>query len=92
MKIREQFNPKLWCSLFTLFLMAGNIGFCEQKLNTAVKNHPSETTTSRPLRTPHKLILTIGQDEGDLQGNDDKIIQAGIDYLNRLGGGTLHSR
>jgi hypothetical protein len=33
--------------------------------------------------------LTVGQTEGDLQGKDDKIIQAGIEYLNRLGGGTL---
>jgi parallel beta-helix repeat protein len=35
------------------------------------------------------LVLTIGQTEGDLQGKDDKIIQAGIEYLNRVGGGTL---
>jgi parallel beta-helix repeat protein len=33
--------------------------------------------------------LTVGQTEGDLQGKDDKIIQAGIEYLSRLGGGTL---
>ncbi len=36
------------------------------------------------------MVLTLGQTEGDLQGNDDKIIQAGIEYLHRVGGGTLH--
>ncbi|OHB79629.1 MAG: hypothetical protein A2Z25_03510 [Planctomycetes bacterium RBG_16_55_9] len=41
------------------------------------------------MRDRRPLILTIGQDEGDLQGKDDKVIQAGIEYLHRLGGGTL---
>ncbi len=45
--------------------------------------------TNRPVRTPRQLILTIGQDKGDLQGKDDKIIQAGIEYLHRMGGGVL---
>ena len=45
--------------------------------------------TNRPLRTPRQIILTVGQDKGDLQGKDDKIIQAGIEYLHRLGGGIL---
>jgi hypothetical protein len=46
-------------------------------------------STNRPIRTSRELILTVGQDEGDLQGKDDKIIQAGIEYLHRLGGGIL---
>ena len=49
----------------------------------------SPTKTNRPMRKPHELVLTIGQNEGDLQGNTDKVIQAGIEYLDRLGGGTL---
>lgn len=47
------------------------------------------TSTNRPIRSRRDLVLTVGQTEGDLQGKDDKIIQAGIEYLNRLGGGTL---
>jgi hexosaminidase len=42
------------------------------------------------MRNRRNLVLTIGQTEGDLQGKDDKVIQAGIEYLNRVGGGTLH--
>jgi len=45
--------------------------------------------TNRPFRIPRQLTLTVGQDKGDLRGNDDKIIQAGIEYLNRFGGGIL---
>ena len=56
-------------------------------------NHHSpaqpETATNRPMRNRQTLVLTVGQAEGDLQGKDDKVIQAGIEYLNRLGGGTL---
>ncbi len=46
--------------------------------------------SNRPMRTVRTLVLTVGQTEGDLRGTDDKAIQAGVDYLHRLGGGTLH--
>jgi hypothetical protein len=45
--------------------------------------------TNRPFRTSRPLTITIGQDKGDLQGTDDKVIQAGIEYLHRMGGGVL---
>jgi len=48
------------------------------------------TKTNRPMRNRQDMVLTVGQNEGDLQGNDDKTIQAGIEYLNRVGGGILH--
>ncbi len=47
------------------------------------------TSTNRPMRNRQDLVMTVGQAEGDLRGDDDKVIQAGIDYLHRLGGGTL---
>lgn len=36
-----------------------------------------------------KLVITVGKG-GALPGNDDRAIQAGIDYVQRLGGGTVH--
>ncbi|MBN2594499.1 MAG: right-handed parallel beta-helix repeat-containing protein [Sedimentisphaerales bacterium] len=57
--------------------------------NQETGSEQSVTSTNRPMRTLQNLILTVGQAEGDLQGDDDKIIQAGIEYLHRLGGGTL---
>jgi len=48
------------------------------------------TSPNRPMRNRRKATLTVGQKQGDLRGNDDKVIQAAIEYLNRTGGGTLH--
>ena len=62
---------------------AGRIDRRESSSNKPV------TSTNRPMRDKKDLVLTVGQGEGDLQGRDDKIIQAGIEYLNRVGGGTL---
>lgn len=46
-------------------------------------------STNRPMRDRQSLVLTVGQTAGDLRGSDDKVLQAGVDYLHRLGGGTL---
>lgn len=54
-----------------------------------VMRRPEVTATNRPMRNPRTLTLTVGQTDGDLQGSADKVIQAGVDYLYRLGGGTL---
>ena len=35
------------------------------------------------------LTLNVGPENADLTGTDDKVLQAGLDYLHRLGGGTL---
>lgn len=37
-----------------------------------------------------KLTLTVGPKKADLVGSDDKVVQAAIDYVARLGGGTVH--
>jgi len=50
----------------------------------------SVTSTNRPMRNRRNLVMTVGRAEGDLRGDDDKVIQAGIEYLHRLGGGTLN--
>ena len=60
----------------------------------------TEPTANRTRSTPGHLTLTVGQastgekgrggHRADLRGDDDKVLQAGADYLNRLGGGVLH--
>jgi hypothetical protein len=37
-----------------------------------------------------RLTLTVGPEKADLVGSDDKVIQAALDYVARLGGGTVH--
>lgn len=41
------------------------------------------------MTTRIEPTLTIGPDSGDLRGADDRVLQAGIEYLNRLNGGVL---
>lgn len=41
----------------------------------------------RPEDLP--LTVTVGPDSGDIRGADDKALQAGLDYLARMGGGVL---
>jgi hypothetical protein len=43
-------------------------------------------------RTPslQRAEIRVGIDEGDLRGNDHRVLQAAIDYVAQLGGGTVH--
>jgi len=78
--------------LFASVIVIGaaiNVDAGEKLSDQQVKAAQPVTATNRPMRDRRDLVLTVGQTEGDLQGKDDKIIQAGIEYLNRLGGGTL---
>ena len=36
-----------------------------------------------------KFELTVGQTKGDLIGKDDRVLQAAVDYVARMGGGTV---
>lgn len=36
-----------------------------------------------------RLTLTVGNKSGDLTGNSDRVLQAAVDYVSRLGGGTV---
>eukprot|EP01050_Picozoa_sp_SAG11_P018537 SAG11_NODE_2817_length_2943_cov_4.626934_1_plen_219_part_00 len=47
-------------------------------------------SNNRTQFAPRSLVLRLEQGPGgDLTGDDDKAIQAGLDYLHRLGGGAL---
>ena len=37
-----------------------------------------------------RLTITVGRKDADLVGRDDKVLQAAVDYVARLGGGTVH--
>lgn len=37
-----------------------------------------------------RLTITVGVKQGDLIGSDEKVLQAAVDYVARLGGGTVH--
>ena len=37
-----------------------------------------------------RLTITVGPKRADLVGSNDKVVQAAVDYVARLGGGTVH--
>ena len=37
-----------------------------------------------------RLTVTVGHQDADLIGRDDRVLQAAVDYVARLGGGTVH--
>jgi hypothetical protein len=37
-----------------------------------------------------RLTVTVGHKNADLIGRDDRVLQAAVDYVSRLGGGTVH--
>lgn len=83
-------NP-LATSLFSAMVLclATHASAGERTRDQGAAIHQSLTVTNRPMRDQRRPTLTTGQTEGDLQGKDDRIIQAGVEYLHRLGGGTL---
>ncbi len=36
-----------------------------------------------------RVTISVGQDKGDLMGKDDRVLQAAVDYVARMGGGTV---
>src|SRR6266850_555655 len=37
-----------------------------------------------------RVTVTVGPREADLVGNGEKVLQAAVDYVTRMGGGTVH--
>jgi len=86
------FEPNMILSKESKIILSGLVVliFAGSEIVAGSQDKRSPTATNRPMRDRRHLVLTIGQNEGDLQGTDDKVIQAGIEYLHRLGGGALH--
>ena len=36
-----------------------------------------------------RLTLSVGRDKADLVGDSDRVLQAAVDYVARMGGGTV---
>lgn len=54
-----------------------------------IRKETSYSDTNRPMVIPGQMVITVGQEEGDLRGNDDKVLQAALDYLSRFKDGVL---
>lgn len=78
------------------FLAAGVGLLAASALSTAADERPpvlSPRATSGDATEPNwaeRLTVTVGPTRANLVGSDDKVIQAAVDYVTRLGGGTVH--
>jgi hypothetical protein len=68
---------------------SGNADSEAGKKSKAIEQPDPDLETMRPFRKKQLITVTVGQDEGDFRGNDDKILQAAVDYTAGLGGGTI---
>jgi len=76
---------------------AGALASITSENNRLLAGEPPKVTSSRATsgdlryepNWAEKLTLTVGPKSGDLTGNSDKAIQAAVDYVARLGGGTV---
>jgi len=78
-----------WAIILTLAVCITGAATADETQHPEASSGVDVTATNRPFRDMRRLTLTVGQDAGDLQGSDDKVIQAAIDYVYRLGGGAV---
>jgi Right handed beta helix region len=71
-----------------VFVLLTSLQLSAMKISAAPQPALS-ASSNRTMRTRPPLVITVGTDAGDFRGNDDKIIQAAIEYVHRVGGGTI---
>ena len=79
---RRSFVTALSCSMFGSTLLADD----RPKVT-----HP-RATDGDDVHEPawdEMFSLSVGNSSGDLIGKDDRVLQAAVDYVNRMGGGTV---
>ena len=76
------------------FLLALTIVSCPLIVAAADRpavSNPRATSSDTAVEPDwsQRLTVTVGNDKADLVGNSDRVIQAAVDYVARLGGGTV---
>src|SRR5688572_21148889 len=56
-----------------------------RRLLAALLIVPTLATASEPARP----VIRVGIDDGDVRGRDQRALQAAVDYISNLGGGTV---
>jgi nitrous oxidase accessory protein NosD len=71
-------------------LVTAGLALAEREGKPSVTN-PRATSGDSAVepRWDERLTLTVGPSKADLMGNTDKVLQAAVDYVARLGGGTV---
>jgi len=74
--------------LIVLLLLPATIYASERPVVT----QPRQTSGDKVVQPSWQdtLSVTVGNEDADLVGNDQRAIQAAVDYVARFGGGTVH--
>ncbi len=87
-------NPKPHTSLTRRgFLASSALAAASSAFAAAPKiKHPRATSGDTAVEPDwdERLTITVGNRDGDLIGNNEKVLQAAVDSVARLGGGTVH--
>jgi len=84
-------NRRHFLSTSALAMGAGVSGLLQAGSRPVITN--PRATDGDNLHEPkwdEKLTLSVGIKKGDLQGSNDRVLQAAVDYLARMGGGTVN--
>ncbi len=75
----------------TLAVLLASTGFAAERPAAVVPRQTSGDKASQP-DWEERLVVTVGPRDADLVGADQRVIQAAIDHVARLGGGTVRVR
>lgn len=76
------------CCLLTFLLPLASLHSAERPVVTS----PRQTSGDKAVQPAWEetLTITVGNHDADIIGGDQRAIQAAVDYVARLGGGTVH--
>jgi len=73
-------------------LLLGSIGAATLRADDLppVTNPRATSGDAIEPKWDERLTITVGPKKADLVGSDEKVLQAAVDYMARMGGGTVH--
>jgi parallel beta-helix repeat protein len=82
----------LFLSLFAIFLLVGADGISHaRETRKDFSPQPDEKQLPKAMHSEMKELpyISVGQDSALLRGNDNRVLQAAVDYIAGLGGGVV---
>ncbi len=89
-RFRQLLVPRTWLGILVLLVLwAGTMwSVADERPPVTYPRATSGDTAAEP-DWAQRLTITVGPGQADLVGSTEKVIQAGVDYVARLGGGTV---
>lgn len=75
-------------SLAAVSLAVGRV-LCGEDRPSVTRPRATDGDDRHEPNWDERITITVGQKKGDLIGKDDKVLQAAVDYVARIGGGTV---